>query len=236
VTQTPKLALLGGAFLFDERVDGPVLITLYPAVQRRPHATIDTSAWAVFSQAMYHMSPRVAFSGGIRYSDESKDLANTGGTYRIGTTALDNSSTFYQFVDHVTYNAWTPKVSIQLVATSDVFVYASASRGFKSGGFNPSWPKPDRPYNPELAWSYEGGLKSTVAGGRDAGGVRACPRACGGRAPPPQVGDRRLRSEPRQPGVCNGNLDCPDTRNRWPPRRAAAVGYAGHGTPLKAKD
>jgi iron complex outermembrane receptor protein len=166
VTRTPKLALLGGAFLFNERVDGPVLITLYPAVQRRPHATIDTSASAVFSQAMYQMSPRVALTGGMRYSDESKDLANTGGTYRIGTTVLDNPSTFYQFVDHVTYNAWTPKVGIQLRATADVFVYASASRGFKSGGFNPSWPEPDRPYSPEFAWSYEGGLKSTVAGGR----------------------------------------------------------------------
>lgn len=68
--------------------------------------------------------------------------------------------------NHVTYSAWTPKVDIQLRATSDVFVYASASRGFKSGGFNPSWPTPDRRYSPEFAWSYEGGLKSSIAGGR----------------------------------------------------------------------
>lgn len=52
VTRTPKVALLGGAFVFDEPIENPLLITLYLAVQRRPHATIETSAWAVFSQAM----------------------------------------------------------------------------------------------------------------------------------------------------------------------------------------
>jgi iron complex outermembrane receptor protein len=86
--------------------------------------------------------------------------------YRLGTTSLADPSSFYDFVDGVSYDAWTPKVSIQARATADTFFYASAARGFKSGGFNPSWPEPGRPYNPEFAWSFESGLKSTMAGGR----------------------------------------------------------------------
>ena len=42
----------------------------------------------------------------------------------------------------------------------------SATRGFKSGGFNPSSTVPGRGYAPEWAWSYEGGWKGTLMGGR----------------------------------------------------------------------
>ena len=44
--------------------------------------------------------------------------------------------------------------------------YVSATRGFKSGGFNPSSTAPGRGYAPEWAWSYEGGLKGTLLGNR----------------------------------------------------------------------
>jgi iron complex outermembrane receptor protein len=45
-------------------------------------------------------------------------------------------------------------------------VYASASRGFKSGGFNPATTVAGRGFNPEFAWSYETGIKTTLAEGR----------------------------------------------------------------------
>jgi iron complex outermembrane receptor protein len=51
-------------------------------------------------------------------------------------------------------------------ASRDTFVYVSATRGFKSGGFNPTATKPGMAFKPEFAWSYEGGLKRTLAGGR----------------------------------------------------------------------
>ena len=66
-------------------------------------------------------------------------------------------------------DAWTPKGSIQVQVSRDTFVYVSATRGFKSGGFNqfnPTAPESERAFNPEFAWSFEGGLKRTMAGGR----------------------------------------------------------------------
>ena len=63
-------------------------------------------------------------------------------------------------------DAWTPKVSLQVQASRDTFVYVSATRGFKSGGFNPAAPAPGVAFSPEFAWSYESGLKLTMAGGR----------------------------------------------------------------------
>ena len=55
----------------------------------------------------------------------------------------------------------------------DALAYVSATRGFKSGGFNPSSTAPGRGYAPEWAWSYEGGWKGALMGGRSRFGVSA---------------------------------------------------------------
>ena len=51
-------------------------------------------------------------------------------------------------------------------ASRDTFVYLSATRGFKSGGLNVTARQPGGAFRPEFAWSYEGGLKRTMADGR----------------------------------------------------------------------
>jgi iron complex outermembrane recepter protein len=51
--------------------------------------------------------------------------------------------------------------------------YVSATRGFKSGGFNLSSTAAGRGYAPEWAWSYEGGWKGTLIGGRSRFGMSA---------------------------------------------------------------
>jgi iron complex outermembrane receptor protein len=167
VQRKPKLTWIGGAFFFDEHNEGQVEITVYPAqIQIRPFAKVGVKAWALFGQATYSVSSRVSLTGGLRYTDERKDLDNTGGVYRLGTTILADPSSFYFYVDTASYQAWTPKASLQVQAARDTFVYVSATRGFKSGGFNPTAPGPGAAFDPEFAWSYEGGLKRTLAGGR----------------------------------------------------------------------
>lgn len=162
-----KLTWIGGAFFFDEHNEGQVEITVYPArIQIRPFARVGVKAWAVFGQATYSVSRRVSLTGGLRYTDERKDLDNTGGTYRQGTATLADPTSFYDYVDAASFDAWTPKGSIQVQASRETFVYVSATRGFKSGGFNPTATKPGMAFKPEFAWSYEGGLKRTLARGR----------------------------------------------------------------------
>jgi iron complex outermembrane receptor protein len=112
------------------------------------------------------VSSRVSLTGGVRYTDERKDLDNTGGTYRLGTTILADPTSFYDYVDTASFGAWTPKGSLQVQASRDTFVYVSATRGFKSGGFNPTATEPGMAFKPEFAWSYEAGLKHSLAGGR----------------------------------------------------------------------
>jgi iron complex outermembrane receptor protein len=167
VQHAPKLTWIGGAFVFDEHNDGPLEITVYlNQTQRRPSATIGAKAWALFGQATYMVSSRVSLTGGLRYTDERKNLQSTGGVYRLATTILADPASYYAFVDRAASDAWTPKGSIQVLASRDTFFYASATRGFKSGGLNPTATKPGLAFRPEFAWSYEGGLKRTMSGGR----------------------------------------------------------------------
>ena len=46
----------------------------------------------------------------------------------------------------MTYNVWTPKAAVHLRLAPEAFAYASATRGFKSGGFNLTTPVPGRAY------------------------------------------------------------------------------------------
>ena len=102
----------------------------------------------------------------MRYSDDRKHAHNTGGVYFRDTSTLVNPASFYDFHDTASFDAWTPKVSVQVQAAPDTFIYLSATRGFKSGGFNPTANRTGLAYAPEFVWSYEGGFKRTMAGGR----------------------------------------------------------------------
>jgi iron complex outermembrane receptor protein len=145
---------VGGVFWFDERNRGPFELTIF-SNPNRLHSQIDADAWAVFGQARYRLSDRVAITGGLRYSDEREEahvIAEGRRSYDANSTADDA--------------AWTPKASIELETSRDTFLFLSATRGFKSGGVNIAAEVPGSTFRPELAWSYEAGVKRTLPGGR----------------------------------------------------------------------
>ncbi len=170
VRRTPALTWIAGVYFYDEVNDAPVELSQWPQdrppVQIRPLSTIDARAWALFGEATYALSARVSLTGGIRYSDEHKDAHNAGGVYLRGTQTLAIATSDYDYLDSVSFDAWTPKVSVQTQLSRDTFAYLSATRGFKSGGFTPTADRPGLAYAPEYVWSYEGGVKQTMAGGR----------------------------------------------------------------------
>src|SRR3546814_4633975 len=69
---------------------------------------------------------RLRLTGGLRYSYEKKDFA-----YRV----LLNGNQVDAGQPKSSWTARTPKIGIDYDVAADVMVYASATRGFKSGGF-----------------------------------------------------------------------------------------------------
>jgi iron complex outermembrane receptor protein len=118
-------------------------------------------SWAVFAQGDYHLTDKLTLTAGIRYTVETKNflqnLAHTAVTTGI-------SAAGYPIIYNArnTYNATTPKFSLSYQWTPDVMTYVSATRGFKSGGFNFTSANSFQGFAPEYLWSYEGGIKTSL--------------------------------------------------------------------------
>jgi iron complex outermembrane recepter protein len=142
-------------------------------------ATNDTKAYAAFAQGSYQLTDTVKFTAGIRFSDEQKKDTNAqynifaGGAVTadqvlnglFGGLNVANFPAASRRTDSKSWNAWTPKFGIDWQAAENVLVYASVTRGFKSGGYNDYQPT-NPSFDPEFIWSYEAGVKSDLADGK----------------------------------------------------------------------
>ena len=165
--QRPGLSWIAGLFLFNEVDRQPTLVTLVePQRYNLLNPEVEAGNEAVFGQATIDLTSRVSVTAGLRYSREHKTIDNAGqlSTIDLPVTLVPGSA--YSYTDAISHTAWTPKFGLEFRARENAFVYVSATRGFKSGGFNFTSPEAGRGYAPEWAWSYEGGLKTIVAGGR----------------------------------------------------------------------
>ena len=124
----------------------------------RGHA--ETEAYAAFGSLTWAVTERLNLTAGVRYSDE-KRTTESSFQLRIQLFGLD---LFLPLNNQRSYDAWTPRFSIDYALTDDSMVYFTASRGFKSGQILPGNTAP--PLNPEFIWSFEGGIKSVLFGDR----------------------------------------------------------------------
>lgn len=113
---------------------------------------IKTTSYSVFGQATYAVQERLRLTVGGRYTRDDKD----------GFTA--DSGVIQQFNVNVAgdWEAFTPRFAVDYDVSEDILLYASATRGFKSGGFSSTTTRAEalEGFEPEFVWSYELGLKS----------------------------------------------------------------------------
>jgi len=117
---------------------------------------IDIDSFAVYAQGTFRFTDRLSATAGGRYTTEDKDFTtmlvrNASGVVTVPEQSLSDS-----------WDAFTPRLGLEYQWTEDLMTYASAARGFKSGGFNgraQSLAEIDS-FDPEYVWSYEIGLKS----------------------------------------------------------------------------
>jgi iron complex outermembrane receptor protein len=172
--QQPWLTWVAGAFLFSEADDQSLLSPQRPAgLEIRLHPRVDATSRAVFGQSTIRLTSPLSATVGLRYTHERKEIDNAGGLYRLDDPVSPVTGSVYSYSDSAIHTAWTPKLGLEMKLPRGALGYVSATRGFKSGGFNFSSTAPGRGFAPEFAWSYEGGLKSTVMNGRSRFGVSA---------------------------------------------------------------
>jgi iron complex outermembrane receptor protein len=118
---------------------------------------VNITSYAAFGEVTWNITDKLALTGGGRYSTDEKS----------GHTHKDYSSTYVgppldaDFSE--SWSAFTPKATLSYTISDDIMLFATAARGFKSGGFTQS-PTTiaalSTPFDPEFVWNYEGGIKS----------------------------------------------------------------------------
>lgn len=131
------------------------------------------TAWAGYTQVDFHLGERVTLTGGVRYTDEEKEIAYTANANPRITTAPVNRITTANIIARGVpvqqdVQVWTPRAAVKLDVNDDLMFFASATRGFKSGGWNARGTTPDQivPFSPEYTWSYDAGMRSEWLDGK----------------------------------------------------------------------
>jgi iron complex outermembrane receptor protein len=112
--------------------------------------TVNIDAIGVYAQGSYALTDKLKLTAGGRFSHEKRKGV---GTFDfLGGVNTDKAKG---------WNAFTPTVTLNYQANDSTLVYASVTRGFKSGVINVG--SRNDVINPEYVWSYEVGLKTTTA-------------------------------------------------------------------------
>lgn len=161
------LTWVGGVFFFDEADHQQVFVDQFQtSTQVTLDALVKATSGAVFGETTVDLTSRLSGIAGLRYSHEGKDIDNHGGRYDVVPAVTAIPGTTYAYTDSIEHTAWTPKLGARMTLSPGAMTYFTATRGFKSGGFNFSSTQAGRGYAPEWAWNYEAGLKTAWLNGR----------------------------------------------------------------------
>ncbi|MCW1382775.1 TonB-dependent receptor [Novosphingobium sp. KCTC 2891] len=114
------------------------------------HVEGRTESYAFFGDFNWSIVDKVRLSFGGRWSHDNKQLTNQ---FLVSGPVGSGDASFSKF---------TPKVGIDYRPNSDMMVYASWSRGYRSGGFSPraaTAATASTPFQPETVDAYEIGAK-----------------------------------------------------------------------------
>jgi iron complex outermembrane receptor protein len=125
---------------------------------------VEATSFAVFGQVNYAITDTLTATLGARMTWEEKD-GRFGGFKVSGPGLPPPLGTLggYDVTATQDWEAFTPRFALSWQADDDLLFYASASRGYKSGGFqgiSGTAAGAATPYDPEYAWGYEVGAKT----------------------------------------------------------------------------
>lgn len=167
--QHDGFSLLGGAMYLHENLTGQVLVptTNLGVLFGLPANTFDNGAYeqngvvkidavGVYLQGSYEISPAVKITLGGRYNYEHRKGV---GYFRFDAIGLNIPTNVAKG-----WSSVTPKALVEYRPSATTLLYASVTKGFKSGVINVG--STDPAVDPETVWSYEAGFKQRFANNR----------------------------------------------------------------------
>lgn len=157
-----RLKTVLGLYYFEEEGKDVNTVT-FPVVKLHSGGSIDNDSTAIFGQATYDISDAWSATLGLRYTEDNKKFKPDQYVLEGRLTGLPPGfrALPHKEVDN-DKNEWTPMVNVAYNMSDATMLYASYSKGYKSGGFDQRVfpPLPAAPsFDPEYVKSYELGLK-----------------------------------------------------------------------------
>lgn len=154
-----KLRWTAGAYLLDAKKSIDTIILLgdfvssgLPVSAYAPlpvaGADEDILTKAAYAQVNYSATDALELTAALRYDNDEREQTN-----RLVPGPKRKAS----------FDEWQPKLSVKYSFSPDSMVYATAARGFRSGGFNPPTGVFPAIYRPEVADTLEVGTKNSLA-------------------------------------------------------------------------
>jgi iron complex outermembrane receptor protein len=152
-----------GIYAFDGEAGGQVLNNFFDLLFGDTQGTVYTESVALYADWTFDLSNQLSLNVGARYTDEDKNAVvfnrgYTDATYTVPTAVVAD------FDKTINFKNTSPKVALDYQVTPDIMVYGTASRGFKSGGYNiraqaTAVPRSAEPFDDEVVDSFEVGSK-----------------------------------------------------------------------------
>ncbi len=155
--ESDRLSAVLGVNYFHEDTVGEIRRISNATAVGNARRELNTSAYAVFGDFRFELTPEVRLVGGLRWTREESSYS------QLVRVTVQGVAPGFSANDH----SWTntsPRVGVEYRPSEGKLFYLTATSGFKSGGFNET--NPLNTFNPEHIWSYEGGTKLTWLDGR----------------------------------------------------------------------
>ena len=159
-----------GLYTFDGNAGGQVRNNFFNLLFGDTNGRVYTKSEAVYADWSWKLSPRLGASAGVRYTQEEKHAIVLNRSYSNDSfTTVTATSADFDKTRKVTNTA--PKIGVDYKLSDSTNLYASLSRGFKSGGYNvrantAAVPASSKPFEDETLDSLEFGSKMSLDGGR----------------------------------------------------------------------
>jgi len=173
-----KVDFAVGFFAFHEKGFDQSISIVAPAINpvtSHFYAEIDNNSMGGYSQATVHLSDRLSFTGGLRYSVDDKGITSLNNNFNT----LTNTTTCSLFAAppivgpelvavpqcavtrRDSFSGWSYTAGFEYKPTDDLLLYIKTGKGFRSGGQNLRAPSAAFliPFKPEIAYSHEVGFK-----------------------------------------------------------------------------
>nr|WP_230207059.1 TonB-dependent receptor [Novosphingobium sp. Gsoil 351] len=138
--------------------------------------SIDNDSIGMYTQATYHITDELAFTGGGRYSVDDKGLESRNNNFNRITSATACSviagvpvvigpeivaAPQCAIKRRDNFSGWSYTAGLDYKPSEDILLYVKTAKGFRSGGQNLRAPSAAFliPFQPETAYSYEVGFK-----------------------------------------------------------------------------